>query len=144
MNTTSVIHANLTPVTDINDFLIDVEDVERKITDKTVAIVAVSLYGRVPDLKKLRVLCDKHSLLLIEDNAQCVKASRNGIKVGSLADACSWSFENTKHLSSGEGGMVTTNNQALAQAVRKVAGHGFKNLEAQEAVSVFEMIFSGP
>ena len=96
MNTTSVIHANLTPVyADINenDFLIDVEDVERKITDKTVAIVAVSLYGRVPDLKKLRVLCDKHSLLLIEDNAQCVKASRNGIKVGSLADACSWSFE---------------------------------------------------
>ena len=64
MNTTSVIHANLTPVyADINenDFRLMLRMLN-EITDKTVAIVAVSLYGRVPDLKKLRVLCDKHSL----------------------------------------------------------------------------------
>lgn len=148
MDTTSTLHALAVPVyadVDPQTFNIDVEDVRRKISPKTRAIIAVSLYGLPADLDALRSLADETGIPLIEDNAQGVGASIRGRAVGSWGDVSSWSFENTKHLSAGEGGMVTTDSANLAQAMRKLGGHGFKNLGPEEGrVRLNQEIFQDP
>lgn len=148
MNSTSVFHANAIPVyadIDQNTFNIDPDDVERKIGPRTKAIVAVSLYGLPPDLPRLRQIADIHKIPLIEDNAQSFDSSVYGRKVGQWGDVSSWSFENTKLLSTGEGGMVTTNSAELAEKVRKIGGHGFKNLRADEGrVRLNQEVFQSP
>ena len=163
MSTTSVLHANAIPVyADVNlkTFNIDPEDVIKKITKKTKAIVSVALYGLPPDLCKLRRISNKYNIALIEDNAQCVMGmvscscennkcvlknkSFNGLS-GTFGDFSSYSFENTKHLSCGEGGLLLTNNKKYAEKARKVAGHGFKNLQASEGrVRLKQEIFQNP
>ncbi len=135
MDTTATFHANAVPVyadVDPETFNIDPDDVERKITKKTKAILAVSLYGLPPDLPRLRQIADFHGVALIEDNAQCVLSTVNGKLVGNFGDFASYSFETTKHLSCGEGGILVTNSETLAERARKIGGHGFKNLRAEE------------
>ena len=148
MDTTSTLHANAVPVyadIDANTFNIDVEDVRRKITNRTKAIIAVALYGLPCDLEPLRTLADEAGIALIEDNAQCVLAKYQGEYVGNWGDVASWSFENTKHLSAGEGGMVTTNSAQLAEKMRKIGGHGFKNLGPGEGrVRLNQDVFQDP
>ena len=148
MDTTATLHANAIPVfADVleDTFNVDPEDVERKITPRTKAIVAVALYGLPADLGPLREIADRYGIALIEDNAQCVLAEYRGRLVGGWGDVASWSFENTKHLSAGEGGMVTTESQKLAVAMRKLGGHGFKNLTAQEGrVRLNQDVFQDP
>jgi perosamine synthetase len=148
MNTTSTFHANAIPVyADVNSetFNIDPDDVERKITDKTKAIVAVSLYGLPPDLPQLRKIADYHRIALIEDNAQCVLSTVGNRMAGTFGDFASYSFETTKHLSCGEGGILITNSEALAERARKIGGHGFKNLKAEEGrTRLNQEIFQNP
>tara|TARA_R110002020_G_scaffold464493_2_gene685239 strand:- start:13109 stop:14317 length:1209 start_codon:yes stop_codon:yes gene_type:complete len=133
MDTTATIHANAVPVyadIDPNTFNIDPEDIERKITDKTKAIIAVSLYGLPCDMDRIMEIASRHGIAVIEDNAQCFLSTYKGKLAGTLGDISSWSFENSKHMSCGEGGIITTNNEEYAQMARKVAGHGYKNLGA--------------
>ena len=148
MDTTATLHANAIPVyadVDADTFNIDVNDVARKITARTKAILAVSLYGLPCDLQPLRDLADERGIALIEDNAQCVLSEYRGRMVGSWGHVASWSFENTKHLSAGEGGMVTTDSEELAVAMRKIGGHGFKNLQADEGrVRLNDDVFQDP
>jgi perosamine synthetase len=135
MNTTSTLHANAVPVyadVQADTFNIDPDDVERKISSKTKAIVAVALYGLPPDLPRLREIADRRGVALIEDNAQCLLSTVNGKLAGTFGDFASYSFETTKHLSCGEGGMLVTNGEGLAERARKIGGHGFKNLKAEE------------
>lgn len=148
MDTTATLHANAIPIyadVDPDTFNIDVEDVRRKITSRTKAILAVSLYGLPCDLMPLRELSDAYGIALIEDNAQCVLSTYKGKPVGSWGDVASWSFENTKHLSAGEGGMVTTDSEELAESMRKIGGHGFRNLRASEGrVRLNQDVFQDP
>ncbi|MGO9482313.1 MAG: DegT/DnrJ/EryC1/StrS family aminotransferase, partial [Candidatus Kryptoniota bacterium] len=135
MDTTATIHANAVPVyADIqpNTFTIDPTDVERKITPKSKAIIAVSIYGLSPDMDALLTIAKSRGIAVIEDDAQAVLSHYKGRLVGSLADIASFSFENTKHISCGEGGMIITNDESLAEVARKIGGHGFKNLKAAE------------
>lgn len=135
MNTTSTLHANAIPVyadVDPNTFNIDPEDIRRKITDKTKAIMVVALYGLPAEMDEIMQIAKEHDLLVIEDNAQCFLSTYKGRLAGTIGHVSSWSFENTKHLSCGEGGMITTNDEMLAEKCRKMGGHGFKNLKAEE------------
>lgn len=148
MSTTSVIHANAIPVyADIDGatFNIDPSDVEKKISNKTKAIVAVALYGLPANLSELRRIADKHGIALIEDNAQCLYGECDGIMVGQFGDISSYSFENTKHISCGEGGIITTSSEKYAETCRKIGGHGFKNLRAEEGrVRLNQDVFQNP
>tara|TARA_R110002020_G_scaffold103752_23_gene243228 strand:- start:9724 stop:10950 length:1227 start_codon:yes stop_codon:yes gene_type:complete len=133
MNTTTVWQCNAIPVyadIDPETLLIDPEDIERKITDKTKAIVVVSLYGLPCDMDRINEISNKYNIPVIEDHAQCFLGRYNGEVVGVSNAFSSWSFENTKHLSSGEGGILLTNNEEYAKLARKVAGHGYRNLTA--------------
>jgi perosamine synthetase len=135
MDTTATIHANAIPVyADINPetFTIDPQDIERKITEKTKAIIPVALYGLPPDYDPIMKIAKKHNLAVIEDNAQCYLSRYKGRMTGTIGHMASYSFENTKHISCGEGGILITNDELLAETSRKIGGHGFKNLKASE------------
>ncbi len=98
-------------------YLIDSEKVEKKITKKTKAIIAVNLYGQLADLKKLNKLSKKHSLYLIEDSAQSHGATNNTFS-NNLSTAAAYSFYPGKNLGAwGDGGAVTTNNRKLYEKI---------------------------
>ncbi len=148
MDTTSVFHANAIPVyvdIDPDTFNVDVSDIAKKITPRTKAILVVALYGLPCDMDPIMELANKHDLVVIEDNAQCYLSKYKGRMTGSIGHMASYSFENTKHLSCGEGGIVITNNEKYAESVRKTGGHGFKNLKADEGrVRLNQEVFQDP
>lgn len=148
MDTTATFHANAVPVyadIDPQTFNIDPNDVAKKITSKTKAIIPVSLYGLPPDMDPIMELAKKHNLVVIEDNAQCVLSTYKGRMLGTIGDMASYSFENTKHISCGEGGIIITNNERYAEMVRKIGGHGFKNLRAEEGrIRLNQDVFQNP
>jgi len=92
--------------------------------DDVAAILAVHLYGAPAEMRDLRDVADDHGLALVEDAAQAHGATYRGEPVGSLADAACFSFYPTKNVTSGEGGMVTTDHDAVAERVRRFADHG--------------------
>jgi dTDP-4-amino-4,6-dideoxygalactose transaminase len=106
-------------------FNIDPEDVARRITPRTKAVVAVHFCGYPADLQALRELCDEHGLALIEDCAQAIGASANGNgrQVGTVGDLGAFSFFSKKQLCVGEGGMVTTSSEEHAERVRLLRSH---------------------
>jgi len=148
MDTTATIHANAVPVyadVDPETFTIDPLDIERKITPKTKAIIVVSLYGLPADMDSIMTLAKKYKISVIEDNAQCYLSRYKGKLLGTIGDIGSYSFENTKHLSCGEGGIIITNSGKYAELARKIGGHGFKNLRAEEGrVRLRDDIFQNP
>jgi perosamine synthetase len=148
MDTTATLHANAVPVhADINPetFTIDPLDIEKKITPRTKAIIPVSIYGLPPDMDPIMDLAKKFKLVVIEDNAQCVLSTYKGRMMGTIGHMASYSFENTKHISCGEGGMIITDNERYAEAARKIGGHGFRNIRAEEGrVRLNEDIFQNP
>jgi perosamine synthetase len=148
MDSTATIHANAVPVyADVNPetFTIDPKDIARKITDKTKAIIAVSLYGLSPDYDPILKIAKKHDIAIIEDNAQCFLSTYKGRMTGTIGDMASYSFENTKHLSCGEGGILVTDNEQYAETARKIGGHGYKNLKASEGrVKLNQDVFQNP
>lgn len=148
MDTTATLHANAVPVyadIDPNTFNLDPADVERKITPKTKAIIAVSLYGLPVEFDGLMAIANKHRLAVIEDNAQCFLSRYKNRMTGTIGHLASYSFENTKHISCGEGGMIITNSEPFAEMVRKIGGHGFKNLRAEEGrIRLNEDLFQNP
>ena len=112
-------------------FLIDPEDIKKKITKKTKAILVVHLYGLMCDMDEIIKIAKKNKLFVLEDCAQCYLGTDHKKRIsGTVGDAGSWSFERSKHLSTGEGGILTTNNKKIAEKMRKFGGVGFKNLTA--------------
>tara|TARA_R110000824_G_scaffold5699_2_gene26325 strand:+ start:105 stop:1310 length:1206 start_codon:yes stop_codon:yes gene_type:complete len=135
MNTSSTIHANAIPVyADIlsDKFTIDPEDIERKITPKTKAIMIVSVYGLPCEMDEIMYISKKHGIPIIEDNAECFLSKYKGKMVGTFGDMSSYSFENSKHMSCGEGGMLITNNMEYAELSRKVGNHGYHSSKADD------------
>ena len=111
--------------------LIDPEQIEKKITSKTKAVVAVDYAGHPCDYDTLRVITDKHGLNLVADACHALGGEYKGRTVGSLADLSNFSFHPVKHITTGEGGMITTNQVALAERMRLFRNHGI-NTEFRE------------
>lgn len=109
----------------INTLQIDDSLIEEKITSKTKAITIVHLYGQCAYTDKIGEICKKYNLKLIEDNAQAHGCIFNGKKTGSLGDAAGHSFYPGKNLGAlGDAGAVTTNDEALSNAIRSLANYG--------------------
>ncbi len=99
-------------------------DAERKITSKTKAIIPVHFAGQPCDLDEICELAKRHNLRIIEDAAHAVPASYRGRPIGAVSETTCFSFYATKTLTTGEGGMVTTDNDAIADRVRTMRLHG--------------------
>jgi perosamine synthetase len=98
--------------------------VQQKITPRTKGIIAVHLYGNPADMFALRAIADRHGLFLLEDAAEAHGALHQGRRVGSLGDVAAFSFYGNKIISTGEGGMVVTNDDSLFERVRLLRGQG--------------------
>lgn len=110
---------------EIDSYNVDPLKVEAAITSKTKAIVAVHLYGQAADLDPIKEIADKHNLYLVEDAAQAHLTEYKGRKVGGIGTIGSFSFYPGKNLGAyGEGGAITTNDDALARKVRLFRDHG--------------------
>jgi len=130
-----VVQCGAVPVfadSDPDTFTIDPTDVERKITEFTKAIIPVSVFGLPPDFDALMDLSRRHSLIVIEDNAQCFLGTYHGKLVGTVGHAASFSFQGSKHMTSGgDGGMVVTNDEQYGRNIRKAAVQGYRTLDAR-------------
>ena len=113
------VFADIDPAT----LTLDPDAVEARITPRTKAIIAVHLYGNPSALDRLRAICERHNLVLIEDACQAHGATFAGQTVGSFGTGC-FSFYPTKNITSGEGGMITTTDAALAERARLLRSHG--------------------
>lgn len=124
----AIILTGATPVfvdIDPNTYLMDVSQVEAKITPRTKAILPVHLYGQTVDMYPLQQIAARHGLRLVEDAAQAHGAEYMGHKTGTLGDAAGFSFYYSKNLGAyGEGGFISTNDDELAARMRKIRDHG--------------------
>src|SRR5215831_13387761 len=104
---------------------IDPSELERRVTPRTRAIVAVHLYGLAADMDPIVAFAKSHKLPLIEDNAQAIGASYKGRRTGSFGDAACLSFYPSKNLGAyGDAGMIVTNSPEIGARVRKLRNHG--------------------
>jgi len=125
----SVVRAGATPVLADSDPLtwnMDVEEVRKKITVRTKAVIAVHIYGLPVDLDPLVELCREHDLLLIEDAAEMHGQSYRGLPCGSFGDISTFSFYPNKLMTTGEGGLLVCNDEELATKCRKFRNLGFE------------------
>ena len=125
----AVVQAGAVPrFADVNleDHCISVESAERLVTARTKAIMPVHLYGNVCDMDRITAFARKHTLFVIEDNAQAFGGCYKEKKTGTLGDIAGCSFcQNKTFTTGGEGGMVTTDNEDLAWAARSFRDHGY-------------------
>ena len=131
----AAIQAGAVPVfadCDPDTFNMDPADVAQRITPFTKAIVPICHYGLPVDFDPIMALAREHNLTVIEDNAQCFLSLYKGKLVGTIGHAASFSFQGSKHMTSGgDGGMVITSDEAYATRIRKAAVHGFRTLTAK-------------
>lgn len=124
----AVIHAGAIPVfADVNPHTLTINpaSVEENVTSKTKAIIPVSLYGLAPDMDEIMRIAERHRLTVIEDDAQCFLGYYKNRIVGSIGHMASFSFQNSKHITCGEGGMVTTNDEEFAIRLRRFSSLGY-------------------
>jgi perosamine synthetase len=123
----SILFQGARPVfADVDDrtFNLNPTDVLEKITDKTKAIIGVHLFGHPFDVKAIQEICEDHNLILIEDCAQAHGAEYEGRRVGSFGVISCFSFYATKNITTGEGGMITTDSKEIAEMCRLLRNHG--------------------
>lgn len=126
----SVVLAGATPVfADVDDDMnISIDDLQKRITPKTKAIIAVHLTGRPADMDAIMAIANEHNIIVIEDAAQAVGAKYKGRPVGSIGHFGSFSLHPLKNLGAcGDAGIITTNDDAMAEWLRKARTHGMRN-----------------
>jgi UDP-4-amino-4,6-dideoxy-N-acetyl-beta-L-altrosamine transaminase len=123
----SPVFADISPDT----YCIDLEAVSQRITSKTKVIAPVSYAGFPVDIHRLRAIADETGAIIIEDGCHALGATRDGRKVGSEADMTVFSFHPVKHITTGEGGMVVTDNPLFAERLRLFRSHGITKDEAK-------------
>ncbi|WEL21121.1 MULTISPECIES: DegT/DnrJ/EryC1/StrS family aminotransferase [unclassified Halorhabdus] len=124
---TAVVHQGGIPVfADIDRelYTLDYRDLERCVSDRTVAIMPVHLYGQPAAMDEIQSFAERHDIAVVEDAAQAHGASYKGDRVGSLGDVGCFSFYATKNITSGEGGIITTDDDELAEKLRRLRNHG--------------------
>lgn len=122
-----VLYCGGTPVfadVDPKTYNIDPEDIRRKITDKTKAIIAVHLAGQPCDMDEIHKIAKEHDLLVIEDGAHALGSVYKGKKVGTLSDMTTFSFHPVKPITTGEGGMIVTDNEEFYKKMMLFRSHG--------------------
>ena len=132
----AVIYQGGTPVfADIisDTLLIDPEQVKKRITPKTKAVIAVDYAGQPCDYDKLREICDKHKLYLISDACHSPGSQYKKRKTGTIADLTAFSFHPVKHITTGEGGMITTDNKKFSDKIKIFRNHGINSDHKQRS-----------
>ena len=136
----AVVQAGAVPVfadSDPRTFNIDPADVKRKITEFTRAMIPVSIFGLPADFAPLLDLAQRHGLTVIEDDAQCVLGRYRGRLVGTIGRGASFSFQGSKHMTTGgDGGMVITGDEEYARNIRKAAVQGYRTLDARPGATM--------
>jgi perosamine synthetase len=117
---------------DRGTFNISAESISKNVTSKTKAVITVALYGLSPDYDAIIDVCKANNLYLIEDNAECFLSYYKGKIVGSFGDFSSFSFQASKHLTCGEGGMLCTSNEEFADKARKFSSLGYAGVSATQ------------
>lgn len=124
----AVLYTGATPVfadsASAENFNISPDDIEKKITSKTKAVIVMHYGGYACDMNKIRKLAKAHRLFLVEDAAHAIGGEYQGKKLGALGDIGCFSFFSNKNLVTGEGGMVVTNNDAFAEKIQLLRSHG--------------------
>jgi len=110
---------------DAETFNLDPAKIEARITPRTKAILPIHLYGHSCDMDRIMEIAHRHNLVVIEDACQAHGAAINGQKVGSFGTGC-FSFYATKNMTAGEGGMITTNDEGVADQARLLRAHGMR------------------
>lgn len=131
----AVLHNGSVPVfadVDQKSFNISAQSIEKCVTKKTRAMITVALYGLSPDYDEILKICRRHHISLIEDNAQSFLSMYKGKLVGEYGDFSSFSFQASKHLTSGEGGMLITNNETFANNARRFSSLGYAGVSATQ------------
>ena len=111
---------------DENTFNIDVNKIEEKITKKTKAILAVDVFSQPAEWQELKKIAKKHNLFLIEDSAEALGSEYKGKKCGSFGDAAIFAFYPNKQITTGEGGMILTDNKKIYELCQSMANQGRK------------------
>ena len=122
-----VLYCGGTPVfadVDPKTYNIDPEDIRRKITDRTKAIIAVHLAGQPCDMNAIHSIAREHGLIVIEDGAHALGSVYKGKKVGSMSDMTTFSFHPVKPITTGEGGMIVTDNEDFYKKMVLFRSHG--------------------
>ena len=141
----AVLHANATPIfadVDPLTWQISADSVARLITPQTKAIMTVALYGGSPDYDALRLVAP--GIPIIEDNAEAIGTAYKGRIIGSMGDFSSYSFQSSKHLTAGEGGMLCTNNPELAEQARLVQTLGYTAVKNKETRKIPKAVIQNP
>jgi perosamine synthetase len=144
-----VLYQDGTPVfadVSVDTLNLDPREVAKKISPHTKAIIAVDYAGHPADLAALRELAAEHGLVFVEDACHALGAEYFGKRVGGIADLTAFSFHPVKHLTTGEGGMVTTDDARLAETLRRFRNHGISSEARQRHESgqwFYEMVLLG-
>ncbi len=110
----------------------DPEDVRRKVTSHTKAVIPVSLFGLPCDMDAIMEIAEEYDLTVIEDNAQCFLGTYKGRLIGTIGHAASWSFQGSKHMTTGgDGGAVTCSDREYMKRIKRVMGFGYPTIEAE-------------
>jgi len=117
---------------DAENYCLSPQRAEEAITEKTRAILPVDLYGLSADTKRIKEIAAKHNLAVVEDAAQAHGLLNGGKQPGAFADAACWSLYASKNMTTGEGGVVTTNDDKVAEVLRMVRTHGERAKYASE------------
>lgn len=121
-------------------FCLDPDSVEERITEKTKAIIVVDIFGQPYDVERINAIAKKHNLYVIEDTAQAPNAKYKGKFAGTLGDIGVYSLNYHKHIHCGEGGIVVTDNDELAERVRLIRNHAEAVVEAKGTKNLNNMI----
>jgi perosamine synthetase len=147
-NGSVILAQNAIPVfadVDPDTFNLNPDDVARRITDKTKAIMPVSLYGLSCDLDPLMDLANERGIYVIHDAAQAHMAEYKGRPIAEIAHITSYSLENSKHITTGDGGIVVTNDETFAVLMRKFGSLGYAALTSGDGrVRLNKTIFQDP
>ncbi|MEK6979792.1 MAG: UDP-4-amino-4,6-dideoxy-N-acetyl-beta-L-altrosamine transaminase [Candidatus Micrarchaeota archaeon] len=128
---------------DPQTYNIDPEQILKKITKKTKAIIYVDYAGHPCDIKEIKEIAEDHGLMLIEDACHALGAEYSGKRVGSLADMTAFSFHPVKHITTGEGGAVATENEEFRTRLKLLRNHGIDKTPSERATYVYDMKILG-
>ena len=124
----TIVQTGATPVfvdVDPDTFMMDPAKIEAAITPRTKAILPIHLFGQLYDVKAIHEIAARHNLIVLEDAAQAIECSHNGVLAGNFGLAAGFSFYVTKNLgAAGDGGMIVTNDDAVAETCRSIRVHG--------------------
>ncbi len=129
---------------DPETFNVDPEDIKRKITNKTKCIMPVSLYGLSADLDPIMRIAKENNIGVINDAAEAHGTTYKGKKIAEIADITSFSTENSKHITTGDGGVVVTNNPEYATLMRKFGSLGYAVMQSNTGKIMNKDIFQDP